>query len=173
MAPCALSEATLRRPSPHPTCTWWARQALRQAHSWSCSCGQYSTLLLQKSGLLRLYLISLETHPFKGYLLALGPPGTNLPWVDFGVSLVGDQVRACLGRGFTWVPVRPRSQAAASFQFMSGSRSGCGLRLGGWSSPWMGAGMREAPTCQGAQVTVQATWPGEGTHAAESGKAGD
>ena len=37
----------------------------------------------------------------------------------------------------------------------------------------MGAGMREAPTCRGAQVTVQATWPGEGTHAAESGKAGD
>lgn len=33
--------------------------------------------------------------------------------------------------------------------------------------------MREAPTCRGAQVTVQATWPGEGTHAAESGKAGD
>lgn len=61
---------------------------------WSASCGRYSTLFSQKSGLPRLYLMSLETHPFKGYLLALGLPGTNLPWVDYGMSSVGDQVRA-------------------------------------------------------------------------------
>ena len=90
VALCAFSEAALRWPGPHPTRTWRALPPLRQAHSRSCTCGRYSTLLLQKSGLPRLYLMSLETHPFKGYLLALGPPGTNLPWVDFGVSLVGD-----------------------------------------------------------------------------------
>ena len=79
VAPCAFSEAALRRPGPHPMRTWRALQPLRQAHSRSCTCGRYSTLLLQKSGLPRLYLMSLETHPFMGYLLALGPPGTNLP----------------------------------------------------------------------------------------------